>query len=110
RGSDQVDAPQVEGVDAASISVSGILIDATGEKLVATRRGERLGDARPRDPTALVADVDIVVADNRFPDFVRPILQAAVDRGIPAALDGDRATTPQHPQLPLPTHLLFLSQ
>jgi sugar/nucleoside kinase (ribokinase family) len=107
---DQVDARQVERVDAASISVSGILIDATGEKLVATRRGERLGDARPRDPTALVADVDIVVADNRFPDFVRPILQAAVDRGIPAALDGDRATTPDDPLFAIATHVIFSAE
>jgi sugar/nucleoside kinase (ribokinase family) len=107
---DQVDARQVERVDAASISVSGILIDATGEKLVATRRGERLGDARPRDPTALVADVDIVVADNRFPDFVQPILQAAVDRGIPAVLDGDRATTPDDPLFAIATHVIFSAE
>src|SRR5262245_44528687 len=40
---DQVDASQVERVAGGSISVSGIMIDATGEKLVATRRGEKLG-------------------------------------------------------------------
>ncbi len=107
---DRVDASQVERVDGASISVSGILIDATGEKLVATRRGERLGDARPRNPAALVADVDIVVADNRFPDFVRPILQAAIDRGIPAVLDGDWATTPDDPLLAIATHVIFSAE
>jgi sugar/nucleoside kinase (ribokinase family) len=107
---DQVDASHVERVDGASISVSGILIDATGEKLVATRRGERLGDARVRDPAALVADVDIVMADNRFPDFVRPILQAAVNRGIPAVLDGDRATTPDDPLFAIATHVIFSAE
>jgi sulfofructose kinase len=107
---DRVDASHVERVDGASISVSGILIDATGEKLVATRRGERLGDARPRDPTALVADVDIVMADNRFPDFVHPILRAAVDRGIPAVLDGDRATTPDDPLFAIATHVIFSAE
>jgi sulfofructose kinase len=107
---DQVDASQVECVDGASISVSGILIDATGEKLVATRRGERLGDARPRNPAALVADVHTVVADNRFPDFVRPILQAAIDRGIPAVLDGDRATTPDDPLFAIATHVIFSAE
>jgi sulfofructose kinase len=86
------------------------MIDATGEKLVATRRGERLGDARPRHPAALVADVDIVMADNRFPDFVRPILQAAADRGIPAVLDGDRATTPDDPLFALATHVIFSAE
>jgi sugar/nucleoside kinase (ribokinase family) len=107
---DQVDTRQVERVDGGSISVSGILIDGTGEKLVATRRGERLGDARPHDPTALVAGVDIVMADNRFPDFVRPILRAAVDRGIPAVLDGDRATTPDDPLFAIATHVIFSAE
>jgi sulfofructose kinase len=107
---DQVDASQVERVDGGSISVSGIMIDATGEKLVATRRGERLGNARPLDPAALVADVDVVMADNRFPDFVRPILQAAVDRGIPAVLDGDRAATPDDPLFAVATHVIFSAE
>jgi len=107
---DQVDTRQVERVDGGSISVSGILIDGAGEKLVATRRGERLGDARPHDPTALVAGVDIVMADNRFPDFVRPILRAAVDRGIPAVLDGDRATTPDDPLFAIATHVIFSAE
>jgi sugar/nucleoside kinase (ribokinase family) len=107
---DHVDASHVERVDGGSISVSGIMIDATGEKLVATRHGERLGDARPRDPAALVADVDIVMADNRFPDFVRPILQAAIDRRIPAVLDGDRATTPDDPLLAIATHVIFSAE
>jgi sulfofructose kinase len=107
---DQVDASHVERVDGGSISVSGIMIDATGEKLVATRRGERLADARPRDPAALVADVDIVMADNRFPNFVRPILQAAVERGIPAVLDGDMATAPADPLFAVATHVIFSAE
>jgi sulfofructose kinase len=107
---DRVDASRIERVDGGSISVSGILIDATGEKLVATRRGEKLGDARPRDPAALVADVDIIIADNRFPNFVRPILQAAADRGIAAVLDGDQATTPDDPLFAIATHVIFSAE
>jgi len=109
-GRDGVDASKVERVEGASISVSGIFIDRTGEKLVATRRGEKLADARPRDAAALVADVDIVMADNRFPDFVRPILQAAVRRGIPAVLDGDRATAPDDPLFTIASHVIFSSE
>jgi sulfofructose kinase len=105
-----VDARGVERVEGGSISVSGIFIDATGEKLVATRRGELLAQALPSDAAALLADVDIVMADNRFPDFVRPILQAAVDRGIPAVLDGDRATTPDDPLFAIVSHVIFSSE
>ena len=105
-----VDARGVERVEGGSISVSGIFIDATGEKLVATRRGELLAQTRPRDAAALVADVDIVMADNRFPDFVQPILQAAVQRGIPAVLDGDRATTPDDTLFAIASHIIFSSE
>src|SRR4051794_15253810 len=107
---DRVDASRIERIDGGSISVSGILIDATGEKLVATRRGEKLGEARPRDPAALVADADIVMADNRFPDFVRPILQAAADRGMAAVLDGDQATTPDDPLFAVAAHVIFSAE
>jgi len=105
-----VDARGVERVEGGSISVSGIFIDATGEKLLATRRGELLAQARPRDVAALVADVDIVMADNRFPYFVQPILQAAVQRGIPAVLDGDQATTPDDPLFAIASHIIFSSE
>ena len=57
-------------VDGATASVSLILLDAEGEKTIATRRGARLGDARPADAGKLVADVDAVLVDNRFPEFV----------------------------------------
>jgi len=105
-----IDARGVERIDGGSISVSGIFIDATGEKLVATRRGVLLAQARPSDAAALVADVDIVMADNRFPDFVQPILQAAVDCGIPAVLDVDRATTADDPLFAIATHVIFSSE
>jgi sugar/nucleoside kinase (ribokinase family) len=105
-----VDTSGIERVDGGSISVSGIFIDATGEKLVATRRGELLAQAQPRDAAALVADIDIVMADNRFPDFVQPILQAAAQRGIPTVLDGDQATTPDHPLLAIASHIIFSSE
>lgn len=107
---DGVDTSRVERVDGGLISVSGIFIDGAGEKMVATRRGEKLADARPRDAAALVAGVDVVMADNRFPDFVRPILEAATKRGIPAVLDGDRATTADDELFTIASHVIFSSE
>ena len=49
--------------------------------MVATRRGQKLEDPRPRDPSAMLAGVDAVITDNRFPDFVQPICQAVRARG-----------------------------
>ena len=105
-----VDTGGVVRVAGASISVSGIFVDRAGEKMVATRRGERLAEARPADPDRLVADIDVVMADNRFPDFVEPILCAARRRGIAAVLDGDRATQPADPLFGIASHVIFSSE
>jgi sugar/nucleoside kinase (ribokinase family) len=105
-----VDASRVERIAGGSISVSGIFIDRAGEKLVATRRGVKLADARPRDAAAIVAGADVIMADNRFPDFVHPILEIAKRNSIPTVLDGDRATTPEDPLFGLASHLIFSSE
>jgi len=105
-----VDISGLARIDGGSISISGIFIDASGEKVVATRRGEKLAEARPPDAAALVADVDIVVADNRFPDFVAPICKAARSRGIPVVLDVDRATQADDPLFDLASHVIFSSE
>jgi len=78
--------------------------------MVATRRGAQLGEARPADPDRLVADIDAVMADNRFPDFVEPILRAASRRGIVVVLDGDRATQPDDPLFGIASHIVFSSE
>jgi sulfofructose kinase len=105
-----VDVSGVLRVEGGSVSVSGIFIDGTGEKMVATRRGEKLTGAVPPDPGALVADVDLLLADNRFPNFITPIGRAARSRGIPFVLDGDRATVPDDPLFAIATHVVFSAE
>jgi sulfofructose kinase len=105
-----VDVRGVERVEGGSVSVSGIFIDGAGEKMVATRRGEKLVDARPRHPRSLVADIDALMADNRFPDFVQPICEAALARGIPVIVDGDRAAPLDDPLFAIATHVVFSSE
>jgi sulfofructose kinase len=78
--------------------------------MVATRRGERLAGARPQHPRSLVADIDVVMADNRFPDFVQPICEAARERGIPVIVDGDRAAPLDDPLFAIATHVVFSSE
>jgi sugar/nucleoside kinase (ribokinase family) len=105
-----VNVSGAERIAGGSISVSGIFIDGNGEKMVATRRGQKLADARPRDPTALIADVDVILADNRFPDFVRPICAAARARGIPVVIDGDLAAPCDHPLFAAASHVVFSAE
>ncbi len=101
-----VDCAGVVRVTGATASVSLILIDATGEKTIATRRGENLAAALPQNPAALVASADAVLADNRFPEFVAPICRAARAKNIPAVIDFDKATEANDPLLASGTHVI----
>jgi sulfofructose kinase len=103
KGIDCAGAVRVAG---AITSVSLIMIDHTGEKIIATRRGGGLSEAVPPDPQALVAKADAVLLDNRYPNFVTPILQAAKARGIPRVIDLDGATTLDDALLAGATHVI----
>ncbi len=103
-----------EGIDCSGVvrnagataSVSLILLDAQGEKSIATRRGAGLGDTRPGDAARLVADADAVLVDNRFPEFVAAVCRAARERNIPVVIDLDQATRIDDPVLALGSHVI----
>lgn len=105
-----IDCSGVVRVAGATASVSLILLDGQGEKTIATRRGERLGDALPPDASALVAGADAVLVDNRFPEFVWAVCKAASARKIPVVIDLDRATSLDDPLLALGTHVVASSE
>ena len=91
-------------------SVSLILIDAAGEKSIATKRGAGLTRVLPDNADALVRNIDALLVDNRFPDFVTAIARAARRRNIPVVIDFDQATKPDHPLLALGTHVIASSE
>ena len=78
--------------------------------MVATLHGKGLDGATPPDATALVADIDVLLADNRFPAFVEPICRAAAARGVPVVLDVDKATKIDDPLFASASHLIFSSE
>jgi len=75
----------------ARSSVSGIVVDARGERMIVNFRGADL----PADPTWLpldaLAGTDAVLADPRWPEGALALFGAARERGIPTVLDGDVA-------------------
>jgi sulfofructose kinase len=105
-----VDPSGVLAVEGGSISVSGIFIDRDGEKMVATMHGRGLDGATPPDAAALVADIDVLLVDNRFPAFVTPVCRAAAARGIPVVFDVDKATRLDDPLFATASHLIFSSE
>jgi sulfofructose kinase len=99
--------PRVAGV---ASSVSAICIDPRGERAIVNYRDDRLAAARPADPSALVASADAVLADNRFPEFVLPICEAARARGIPVVLDADKPTRATDKLLCIASHVVFSTE
>jgi len=105
-----IDCGGVQRIAGGTASVSLILIDASGEKSIATRRGSGLARVLPADAGTLVRDVDALLVDNRFPEFVTAVAGAARRRGIPIVIDLDQPTQPDHPLLALGTHVIASSE
>jgi sulfofructose kinase len=103
---EHVDCSGVLRVPGAMSSVSLILVDAAGEKMIATRRDQGLSDIAPSDPASTVATADAVLLDNRYPNFVTPICRAAQARNIPRVLDLDRAAPADDPLLNACSHVI----
>lgn len=108
----------LEGVDiqhlrlfrAARSSVSGVLVDAEGERLIVNFRGSGLpegADWLPDDP----GDAGAVLADPRWPEGAVHLFTLARARGIPTVLDADVADAQVfHQLLPLTDHAIFSEQ
>ena len=96
---ENIDVSQALRVPGAKSSASLIMIDATGEKMIATRRNQGLSEAVPADPDGAVAGADAAMLDNRYSNISLPICLAAKARGLPRVLDFDKPTPPDDPLL-----------
>ncbi len=88
-----------EGVDTAGMirvsgrrsSVSTILVDARGERLIVGFRSDALCEPADRLPWDRLADAGAVLADVRWPAGAAAVLRRARAAGVPTVLDGDVA-------------------
>ena len=104
---EHVDCSACVRIAGCATPLSAIFIDDRGDRMITTYRDDRIATASPPDPARLVAAADAVLADNRFPDFVRPICAAARDRGLTVVLDADKPTDASDPLLRIATHIIF---
>ncbi len=105
-----IDVSGTEQAADGTASISGIFVDAAGERLLATRREHGLRSLLPRDPAKLLRDVEVVLADNHFPEFALPICRSARERDRPVVLDVDRGTQADDPLLATATHVIFSAE
>jgi sugar/nucleoside kinase (ribokinase family) len=103
---EHIDCGGAVRVPGALSSVSLILVDARGEKMIATRRNQGLKAVTPDDPDAAVGAIDAVLLDIHHQNFVTPICLAAQKRGIPCVLDLDRAVALDDRLLAASSHVI----
>lgn len=88
--SEGVNAVGLQPVAGASSSVSAVLVDARGERLIVSHHGDALRRPPPLDLTWL-EDADAVLADPRCPAWAEAALRRARARGAVSVFDGDTA-------------------
>jgi len=104
---EKVDCSACQRISGLATALSAIFMNARGDRTIVTYRDERIAATAPSHPQSLVASADAVLADNRYPEFVRPICEAARRRNLPVVLDGDRPTVEDDPLFGVATHVVF---
>jgi sulfofructose kinase len=85
-----VEPAGLQRVAGASSSVSAVLVDEAGERLIVSPHGDAV--KRPPAPKLdWMQDADVVLADPRCPPWAEAALRLARDIGRPSVLDGDTA-------------------
>jgi sugar/nucleoside kinase (ribokinase family) len=107
---EHVDTGACQRVDGLATALSAIFIDDRGDRTIVTYRDQRIAAVTPNDPLALTADADLVLADNRYPQFVRPVCEAARARKLRIVIDADRPTVEDDPLFRLASHVVFSAE
>jgi sulfofructose kinase len=104
---ENVDCMACQRIDGLGTALSAIFMNTRGDRTIVTYRDERIAASAPDDPERVVSAADAVLADNRYPEFVRPICEAARRRNLPVVLDGDRPTVEDDPLFRVASHVVF---
>ncbi|WP_298214573.1 sugar kinase [Acidovorax sp.] len=103
-----VNIAQFRLFEGARSSVSGIVVDAAGERMIVNFRGALLPPHAGWLPLEQLSQADAVLADPRWPEGALALFGAARARGLPTVLDGDVAEAPVFDTLlPLTDYAVF---
>lgn len=107
---ENVDCSACQRVNGLATALSAIIVNAYGERTIVTYRDDRIAAVAPAEPERIVAAADLVLADNRYPQFARPICEVARRRQLPVVLDGDKPTVADDPLFGIASHVIFSSE
>jgi sulfofructose kinase len=102
-----VDCSRVRRCRGCASSVSAVIVDAAGERLIVNHMDPALPDDPRWLPSPRDVDVDAVLADTRWPEGAAAALEAARLAGLPAVLDADRPVPPDGALLREASHVAF---
>jgi len=104
-----VDCAHVRRCTGCASSVSAVIVDVRGERMIVNHLDATL----PGDPSWLPAPAQVgaraVLADTRWPEGALAALLAARAAGLPGVLDADRPVPPDGALLRAATHVAFSS-
>lgn len=86
-----VDVSNFRLFEGARSSVSGVVVDAQGERMIVNFRGAGLPDGAGWLPLQDVRGAAAVLADPRWPEGARALFEAAREHAVPSVLDADMA-------------------
>jgi sulfofructose kinase len=102
-----VDCNNVRRCAGRASSVSAVIVDARGERMIVNH----LDPSLPADPTwlpsAVSAGAQAVLADTRWPEGALAAFSGARNAGVPAVLDADRPIPADGALLRAATHVAF---
>ena len=107
---EHVDCSACQRIDGLATGLSAIFIDSRGDRTIVTYRDQRIAAVMPGDADSVVAAADLVLACNRYPQYVRPICEAARHRKLRIVLDADKATVEDDVLFRIASHVVFSAE
>ena len=102
-----VDCTHARRFSGGSSSVSAVLVDARGERLIVNHLDPQLDTAPDWLPDVAELGADAVLADTRWPDGARRGMELARAAGVPGILDADVPVPADPALLAAATHVAF---
>ena len=104
---ENVDCSNAVIVPGGMSPLSAIVVDATGERTIVSRRSPNLAEARWKEADRVLAAVDAVLIDNRFPEFSLDVARKARKYDVPIVMDADEPTRMTKDLFAASTHIIF---
>jgi sulfofructose kinase len=103
----EVDCTLVRRFAGCASSVSAVIVDSRGERMIVNHLDPTLPDDPDWLPAPWVTGADVVLADTRWPEGALAALFAARSAGLPGVLDADRPVPADGALLRAASHVAF---